>query len=126
MISWISEILKEQIYCRKSRSLPLSSTLDKHHNVVLSLPQFMLNHNLFPKLQGSYFPKQQLFVRNMMESEMAKFEVKNFDTDNWQWVSEVAALGILQKNFEQITPKITEMLDGKEIKTPDGILRVKQ
>lgn len=57
---------------------------------------------------------------------MSKFEVKNFDADNWQGVSEVAALGILQKNFEQVTPKINEMLHGKEIKTPDGTLRVKK
>jgi hypothetical protein len=70
----------------------------------------MLNYNLSPKLQGPHFPKQQLIVRNRMESKMSKFEVKNFDTDNWQWVSEIAVLGILQKTFEQITPKITEML----------------
>jgi ligand-binding SRPBCC domain-containing protein len=57
---------------------------------------------------------------------MPKFELKNFDTDNWKWLSEVEALGILQKNFEQVTPKITEVLNGKEIKTPDGILRVKE
>jgi hypothetical protein len=61
-----------------------------------------------------------------MESKMSIFEVKDFDTDNWQWLSEVSALSILQKNFEQVTPKITEMLNGKEIKTPDGILRVKE
>ena len=57
---------------------------------------------------------------------MSKFEVKEFDTDNWQWVSEVAALGMLQNNYEQITPKITEMLEGKEIKTPNGVLRIKK
>jgi len=86
----------------------------------------MLNYNLFPKLQGPHFPKQQLFLRNRMESKMSIFEVKDFDTDNWQWLSEVSALSILQKNFEQVTPKITEMLNGEEIKTPDGILRVKE
>jgi hypothetical protein len=86
----------------------------------------MLNYNLFPKLQGPHFSKQQLFVHNRMESKMSIFEVKDFDTDNWQWLSEVSALSILQKNFEQVTPKITEMLNGKEIKTPDGILRVKE
>lgn len=57
---------------------------------------------------------------------MSKFEVKIFDIDNWQWVSEVTALNMLQKNFEHITPQITEMLEGKEIKTPDGILRIKK
>jgi hypothetical protein len=61
-----------------------------------------------------------------MESKMSKFEVKNFDAANWQWVSEVAVLDMLQKNFEQITPKIIEMLDGKEIKTADGVLRIKK
>jgi hypothetical protein len=122
----ISEILKGQIYYRKSRPLPFSSPLDKHHNVVLFLVQFILNYNLSPKLWGPHFPKQQLFVRDRMESKMSEFEIKNFDTDNWQWVSEVAALGILQNNFEQVTPKVTEILDGKEIKTPDGILRVKK
>ena len=57
---------------------------------------------------------------------MSKFEFKNYDTDNWQWISEIAALDILQKTFEPITPEITEMLDGKEIKTYDGILRIKE
>ena len=61
-----------------------------------------------------------------MDSNMSKFEVKNFETDNWQWISEVAALDLLHKTFEQIAPKITEMLDGKEIKTQDGILRIKK
>lgn len=61
-----------------------------------------------------------------MEAKMSKFEIKNFENDNWQRVSEVSALGILQKNFEQVTPKITEMLYGKEIETPDGVLRIKQ
>ena len=65
-------------------------------------------------------------MRDRIESKMPKFEIKNFETYNWQGVSEVSALSILQKNFEQVTPKITEMLYGKEIETPDGILRVKQ
>lgn len=55
---------------------------------------------------------------------MSKFEIKGFDTHNWQRISEVDALNMLQKIFEHITPKITEMLDGKEIKIPDGILRI--
>jgi hypothetical protein len=86
----------------------------------------MLNYNLLPKSQEHHFSEQQLFLRNRMESKMSKFEIKNFDLDNWQCVSESTALGILQKNFEKITPQITEMLEGKEIKTPDGILRVKK
>jgi hypothetical protein len=41
---------------------------------------------------------------------MPKFEIKLFETDNCLGLSEVSALGILQKNFEGVTPKINEML----------------
>ena len=44
--------------------------------------------------------------------------------DSWQCISEVDALGILQNNFERITPLIDEMLHGKEVETPYGIFRI--
>jgi hypothetical protein len=61
-----------------------------------------------------------------MKLKMAKYEVKHLDNDNWRWVSEVTVLELLQKNFACITPIITEMLNGKEITTPDGIFRIKK
>jgi hypothetical protein len=46
----------------------------------------------------------------------------------WQYVSEVAALQVLQKNFSRISPIICQMLEGKEITTPDGevCIRIKR
>ena len=46
--------------------------------------------------------------------------------DNWKMVSDVTVLKILQDNYGKVTPIITEMLHGKEIKTPQGILRMKK
>ena len=46
--------------------------------------------------------------------------------DNWKMVSDVTALRMLQDNYGKITPIISEMLQGKEIKTAQGILRIKK
>ena len=59
-----------------------------------------------------------------MKLTLSRFEIKNSDTDCWQRISEVLALEILQDNFERITPKIDDMLQGKELETPDGIIRI--
>ena len=56
---------------------------------------------------------------------MLNFEIKSMHTECWQEVSEVTALRTLEKNFERITPKITEMLSGKEIMTPEVMIRIK-
>ncbi len=61
-----------------------------------------------------------------MELRLFNFEIKNLSTEYWQVVSEITALRILEKNFERITPKITEMLSGKEIKIPEGMIRIKK
>ncbi len=61
-----------------------------------------------------------------MRYKISQFEVKRKDTDNWQQVTEVTVLKILQKNFTQVTPSLAKMLQGKEISTPDGIFRVQK
>ena len=63
-----------------------------------------------------------------MDYQFSQFEVKQLDTKIWQYVSEVAALHVLQKNFSRITPIICQMLEGKEITTPDGkvCIRIKK
>ncbi len=55
-----------------------------------------------------------------MNYQFSQFEVKQLDTKIWQYVPEVAALQVLQKNFSRISPIICQMLEGKEIATPDG------
>ena len=59
-----------------------------------------------------------------MKLALSKYEIKSSDTHCWQRISEVVVLKILQDNFELITPKIEDMLQGKEIKTPNGIFRI--
>jgi hypothetical protein len=61
-----------------------------------------------------------------MRFKISQFEVRQKDTDNWQQVTEVTVLRILQKNFTQVTPSLAKMLQGKEITTPDGIFRIQK
>ena len=63
-----------------------------------------------------------------MNYQFSQFEVKQLDTKIWRYVSEVAALQVLQRNFSRITPIIRQMLEGKEITTPDGkvCIRIKK
>ena len=61
-----------------------------------------------------------------MQLKISKFEVRQKDTDNWQQVTEVKVLRILQENFVRVTPSLAKMLQGKEITTPDGILRIQK
>jgi hypothetical protein len=61
-----------------------------------------------------------------MRFKISKFEVRQKDTDNWQQVTEVTLLRILQKNFVQVSPSLAKLLQGKEIATPEGILRIQK
>jgi len=60
-----------------------------------------------------------------MNYKFTQFEVKHLGTTNWIYVSEVAALEILQNNFKEIAPIISQMLQGKEIPTRDGRIRIR-
>ena len=53
------------------------------------------------------------------------YELKYSEENDWNTVSENAALEDLLDNFERVTPKINEMLMGKEINTQRGIFRIK-
>jgi hypothetical protein len=61
-----------------------------------------------------------------MRFKISKFEVRQKDTDNWKQVTEVTVLSILQKNFTQVSPSLAKMLQGKEIATSEGILRIQK
>lgn len=43
---------------------------------------------------------------------MTRFEVKHFEKDEWQEVSEKTAVEKLVDNFDQVTPIISKMLQG--------------
>ncbi len=61
-----------------------------------------------------------------MQFKISQYEVKPKDSDNWQHITEVAVLKILQKRFGHVTPILVEMLQGKEINTPIGIVRIQK
>ena len=60
-----------------------------------------------------------------MNFKLTQFEVKHLDAKNWRYISEVAALELLHDKYHRITPILSQMLQGKEITTPDGIFRIR-
>jgi len=57
---------------------------------------------------------------------MSQFQVKYLDEDDWQEVSETFVLEKLVDNFDRLTPLLSELVQGKEIITPEGIFRMKK
>ena len=53
------------------------------------------------------------------------YELKYFEENEWNTISEKAAFEDLLDNFERISPVISKMLHGKEINTRRGIFRIK-
>jgi len=60
-----------------------------------------------------------------MNFKLTQFEVKRLDAKNWRYISEVAALELLQDKYHLITPILSQMLQGQEITTPDGIFNIR-
>jgi len=60
-----------------------------------------------------------------MEIALTEFEVRYFGKDHWEKVSEINVLKQLSDKFGKVSPIVTEMLQGKEIVTPDAIYRIK-
>ena len=58
-------------------------------------------------------------------NQMSQFQVKYFDEDDWQEVSETFVLEKLVDNFDRLTPLLSELVQGKEIITPEGFFRKK-
>ena len=70
--------------------------------------------------------RRQARDNKTMKFKISRFEAKLCNMDNWKMVSDVTALRMLQDNYRKITPIISEMLHGKEIKTAQGILRIRK
>lgn len=56
---------------------------------------------------------------------LSQYEFKNFNSDDWQKVSEKFVLEKLVDVLDPLTPSLAAMLQGKEIITPEGIFRMK-
>ena len=57
---------------------------------------------------------------------MAQFEVKYFNKDKWEDISEHNVLDAIQESFVKVTPIINEMFKGKILLSTRGIYRMKK
>lgn len=60
-----------------------------------------------------------------MRSQLSQFELKRFGMKDWEEVSEITALAKLVDRYGRVTAVLTDMIQGKEIITPDGVFRMK-
>jgi hypothetical protein len=60
-----------------------------------------------------------------MQFEITQYEFKDSKGDDWQKVSETFVLEKLVDLFDPLTPLLSEMVQGKEIITSEGVFRIK-
>ena len=56
---------------------------------------------------------------------MNKYEVKYFDKNEWEEISEIGILESLHEAFERVTPSIQKLLRGKQVLTTQAKFRIK-
>ncbi len=56
---------------------------------------------------------------------MPRYEVRYNESAEWEEISELEFMDGLYKLFHRVTPAIKEMIEGKELRTPDAIYRLK-
>ena len=60
-----------------------------------------------------------------MKFEISQYEFKDSNDEDWQQVSETFVLEKLVDVFDPLTPLLSEMLEGKEVITSEGVFRIK-
>ena len=53
------------------------------------------------------------------------YEAKYNEKEEWKEISEVELMAGLYRAFEKVTPALKEMIEGKEIDTPEAVYRLK-
>jgi len=56
---------------------------------------------------------------------MPQYEFRFHDKTDWREISEIQMMNGLYKIYKKVSPAIKEMIMGKEVKTPDGVYRLK-
>ena len=56
---------------------------------------------------------------------MPRYEVRYNGNEEWKEISEIEFMDGLYKLYHRVTPAIKEMIDGKELRTPDAVYRLK-
>jgi len=60
-----------------------------------------------------------------MMSTMPRYEVRYDENGKWIEVSDLDFMDGLYKLYRRVTPAIKEMINGKELRTPDAVYRLK-
>ena len=60
-----------------------------------------------------------------MMFSIPQYEVKYHSWDRWEKISEIELLDGLYKIYRKVTPAIKEMIEGKEVSTPEAVYRLK-
>ena len=56
---------------------------------------------------------------------MPRYEVKYRENQEWEEISELEFMDELYKLYHRVTPAIKEMIEGKELRTPHAVYRLK-
>ena len=61
-----------------------------------------------------------------MQFKIAQYEVKYLGENQWKEISEKTCMEFLVDSFDPLTPIISDILNGQEIRTPYAIYRLKE
>ena len=53
------------------------------------------------------------------------YEFWCYDENEWKEISEIEIMNRLYKMYKKVTPAVKDMINGKEVHTPDGLYRLR-
>jgi hypothetical protein len=56
---------------------------------------------------------------------MPRYEVRYGENEDWKEISELECIDGLYKIYHRVSPAIKEMIEGKELHTPDAVYRLR-
>ena len=56
---------------------------------------------------------------------MPCYEFWCYDENEWKEIPEIEIMNRLYKIYKKVTPAIKDMINGKEVQTPDGLFRLR-
>jgi hypothetical protein len=56
---------------------------------------------------------------------MPRYEVRYSEIEEWKEISELEFMEELYRLYHRVTPAIKEMIEGKELRTPEAVYRLK-
>ena len=60
-----------------------------------------------------------------MMFEMPQYEVRFHDNAQWEEISELNIMQKLSDTFDRVTPAIQQMIEGKQVMTPEAVYQLK-